>query len=36
MADVDDGIVDAYLGAQNYDRYQKLASPDELEKMLAL
>lgn len=36
MADVDEGKIDPHLGAQNYQRYQKLASPDELEKMLAL
>lgn len=36
MADVDEGKIDPHLGAHNYDRYQKLASTKELEKMLAL
>lgn len=36
MADVDEGKIDPNLGRQNYERYQKLASPVELEKMLTL
>jgi thiamine kinase-like enzyme len=36
MADVDEGKIDPNLGAQNYARYQKLASADELKKMLTL
>jgi len=35
IADVDEGKIDANLGAQNYDRYRVMAAPVELEKVLA-
>lgn len=36
MADVDEGKIDPHLGSQNYSRYQRLADPAELEKVLAM
>jgi thiamine kinase-like enzyme len=36
IADVDEGKIDPHLGDQNYTRYQKLADPEELEKVLAM
>lgn len=36
IADVEEGKIDPHLGSQNYDRYQRLADPAELEKVLAV
>lgn len=36
IADVDEGKIDPNLGKQNYERYQAMADPDELERVASL